>query len=307
MKVLILGGNGLLGNALLNILSKNYEVIATTRNKLYKDIKNFIYVDDLTRLDFLDKLIIDVDPDIIINALSVRDVGNKKLYQLKLIFTVIPHHISSFCRRLNKRFIQISTDGVFSGKTGNYKEEDIPDPIDSYGICKFLGEPNQKNTTVIRTSMIGHSFNNDYGLLDWFIKQNECTLYKNAVFSGLPVYEIARIISQYFIENNAKVIKVLEKNCKKICRDNEFVIIFEKAINGLDRKFQIKPSIIFIDPPYEKEDINFNLLKILKNKIILKNTFIVLETSREEKLIIPKEFNFLKEKNYGKTIILFLN
>lgn len=201
MKVLILGGNGLLGNALLNILSKNYEVIATTRNKLYKDIKNFIYVDDLTRLDFLDKLIIDVDPDIIINALSVRDVGNKKLYQLKLIFTVIPHHISSFCRRLNKRFIQISTDGVFSGKTGNYKEEDIPDPIDSYGICKFLGEPNQKNTTVIRTSMIGHSFNNDYGLLDWFIKQNECTLYKNAVFSGLPVYEIARIISQYFIEN----------------------------------------------------------------------------------------------------------
>lgn len=201
MKILILGGNGLLGNALLNILSKNYEVIATTRNKLYKDIKNFIYVDDLTRLDFLDKLIIDVDPDIIINALSVRDVGNKKLYQLKLIFTVIPHHISSFCRRLNKRFIQISTDGVFSGKTGNYKEEDIPDPIDSYGICKFLGEPNQKNTTVIRTSMIGHSFNNDYGLLDWFIKQNECTLYKNAVFSGLPVYEIARIISQYFIEN----------------------------------------------------------------------------------------------------------
>lgn len=202
MKVLILGGNGLLGNALLNTLSSDYEVIATTRNKLFKDIKNYIYVDDLTNLDFLEKLILDIDPDIVINALSIKDIGNKKLHQLKLIFTVVPLHISFVCRRLNKRFIQISSDGVFSGKKGNYKEEDIPDPIDSYGICKFLGEPNQKNTTVIRTSMIGHSLNYENGLLDWFIKQNECNLYKNAIFSGFPVYEIARIISLFFITKN---------------------------------------------------------------------------------------------------------
>ena len=65
----------------------------------------------------------------------------------------------------------------------------------------------------------------------------------------------------YFIENNYNVLKILEKNCKKICKNNEYEIIFETAINGIDKKFEIEPSIIFIDPPYKKENIEFNLNK----------------------------------------------
>ena len=49
--------------------------------------------------------------------------------------------------------------------------------------------------------MIGHSVTGEVGLLDWYIKQKKCTLYKNAIFSGLPVNEISRIISRYFIIN----------------------------------------------------------------------------------------------------------
>ena len=90
---------------------------------------------------------------------------------------------------------------MFSGKNGNYSEKDIPDPIDDYGKSKLIGEPVHDNCSVIRTSMIGHSMNREVGLLDWFIKQKKCTLYKNAIFSGLPVNELSRIISKYFINN----------------------------------------------------------------------------------------------------------
>ena len=111
----------------------------------------------------------------------------------------------------------------------------------------------------------------------------------------------------YFIENNEYVLKTLDKNCKKICKNNEYEIIFEKAINGLDRNFKIAPSVIFIDPPYKQENINLILLKILKNKIRSKNTIIIVETIREEQIVIPEELTFLKKKVYGKTKLLFLN
>ena len=154
-----------------------------------------------------------------------------------------------------------------------------------------------------------------FSILESYAIKHSIEIYKNKsiidIFAGsglIGLEAISRGIKKsYFIENNDSVIKILEKNCKKICKNNEFEIIFDKAIDGLDKKFQIEPSIIFIDPPYKKENINLLLLKILKNKIKLKNTFIVLETSKEEELIIPEEFIFLKERIYGKTKILFLN
>ena len=84
-------------------------------------------------------------------------------------------------------------------------------------------------------------------------------------------------------------------------------IFFGKAINVLDRKFEVDPSIIFIDPPYNKENINLILLKIIKNKLKSKNTSIIIETNKEEKILIPRELSLFKEKIYGKTRLLFLN
>ena len=154
-----------------------------------------------------------------------------------------------------------------------------------------------------------------FSILESYSIKHSIEIYKNKsiidIFAGsglVGLEAISRgIETSYFIENNDSVINILEKNCKKICKNNEFEIIFKRAIDGLDNKFQIAASIIFIDPPYKKENINLILLKILKSNIKSKNTFIVLETSKEEKIIIPKELNFLKEKVYGKTKILFLN
>jgi 16S rRNA (guanine966-N2)-methyltransferase len=111
----------------------------------------------------------------------------------------------------------------------------------------------------------------------------------------------------YFIENNESVFKILKNNCYKICKQNEYEIIYEKAIIGIDRVFEIEPSVIFIDPPYNKEDINLILLIILKNNIKSNDTVIIIETEKNEQVIIPDGLTVLKEKIYGKTKLLFLN
>ena len=154
-----------------------------------------------------------------------------------------------------------------------------------------------------------------FSILESYAIKHSIEIYKKKsiidIFAGSGLVGLEAISrgmeKAYFIENNYNVIEILEKNCQKICKKNEFEIITGNAINSLDEEFIIKPSIIFIDPPYKKENINLLLLKILKNKIKSKYTFIIIETSKEEKIIIPKGLTLFKEKVYGKTKILFLN
>ena len=114
-----------------------------------------------------------------------------------------------------------------------------------------------------------------FSILESYAIKHSIEIYKNKsiidIFAGSGLVGLEAISrgmeKAYFIENNDNVIKILEKNCQKICKKNEFEIITGNAINSLDEEFIIEPSIIFIDPPYKKENINLLLLKILKNKI----------------------------------------
>ena len=199
MRVLICGGTGLLGNALLRVLSKKFETIGTRRVSKIRNELNYIFVQNILDKDNLSNLIIDTKPDVVINCVSIANVNSSSLKDLKLVYVLFPEMLTELSNKFDFKVIHISSDAVFSGKKGNYNENDSPDPVDDYGKSKLLGEPDQDNCVVIRTSMIGHSINGESGLLDWFIKQNNCTLYKNAIFSGLPVNELSRIISEYFI------------------------------------------------------------------------------------------------------------
>ena len=96
--------------------------------------------------------------------------------------------------------IHFSTDCIFSGNKGFYSEKDIPDPPDIYGRSKLLGELNYENTLTIRKSVIGHELETKKGLLEWFLAQNNYVQgYKNVIFSGITVLELARLIDTYII------------------------------------------------------------------------------------------------------------
>ena len=154
-----------------------------------------------------------------------------------------------------------------------------------------------------------------FSILESYALQNSIDIYENKsiidVYAGSGLIGLEAISrgmkKSYFIENNESVFKILKNNCNKICKTDEYEIIFERAINGINRVFEIKPSLIFIDPPYCKENIHLILLTILKNNIKSRDTIIIIETERKEQIVIPESLIVFKEKIYGKTKLLFLN
>ena len=65
-------------------------------------------------------------------------------------------------------------------------------------------------------------------------------------------------------------------------------------------------SIIFIDPPYYKYDIQKILIELIKEKVIETKTIIIIESHLKEKISIPNEFKIFDKRLYGKTLIYFL-
>ena len=69
------------------------------------------------------------------------------------------------------RLVHVSTDCVFTGTRGNYREADIPDAGDLYGRSKLLGEVDEAHATTLRTSIIGEELAGPHGLVGWFLSQ----------------------------------------------------------------------------------------------------------------------------------------
>ena len=154
-----------------------------------------------------------------------------------------------------------------------------------------------------------------FSILESYANKNSINLYKNMAILDLyagsgsvGLEAISRGISKgIFVEIKKEVIEILKKNCLKICKDNQFEIINQDVENIFKKKFNFPISIIFIDPPYQKVDLDKILNNIISSKIINKNTFIVIETNKKNDLNIPKYFKIVKKKSYGKTSIIFLN
>ena len=84
------------------------------------------------------------------------------------------------------RLIHISTDCVFSGRRGNYSEDDLPDAADLYGRSKLLGEVCDAPALTLRTSMIGRELLRKMSLLEWFLAQQRARSKDSTgrIFSG---------------------------------------------------------------------------------------------------------------------------
>ena len=213
MRLFILGSNGLLGNTIAKyFLNKpNYITFAGVRNNtkisLFKRkyFENFVIIKDVLDTFELEKKIKVLKPNVLINCTGIN---NKKTYANPVekyikINSLFPHKLSEICSCNNVRLIQFSTDCVFSGQKGFYNERDNPDPTDLYGRSKLLGEVNHKNTITIRKSAIGHELCSKFGLLEWFLNQEKKIKgYKNVIFSGLTVLELAKIIDTHIIPRN---------------------------------------------------------------------------------------------------------
>ena len=150
----------------------------------------------------LEKAFILTQPDVVINCIGIikqlDDLSDP--LQIIEINAFLPHQLAKLCKLIGSRLIHISTDCVFDGEKGDYKESDSFNAKDLYGISKYLGEVSYSHTVTLRTSIIGHELQSKHSLVDWFLSQEEnCKGYARAIFSGLPTFALAEIIRDVVI------------------------------------------------------------------------------------------------------------
>jgi dTDP-4-dehydrorhamnose reductase len=149
-------------------------------------------------IDTVRRAVDTAEASVVINAAGViKQVDAVKdettLFRLNSAF---PKRLEVAGERDGFRVIQFSTDCVFSGRNGHYREVDIPDAYDSYGISKLSGEITRSALT-LRTSIIGLGMSPNGSLIDWFLSQTGSVRgFPNAFFSGLPVNAIADFIGR---------------------------------------------------------------------------------------------------------------
>jgi len=207
MRVLIFGGNGMLGHKLCQILSGQMEVWATFRTDdvghEYLPEKNIVENVAIQNVERVAEVLDVVKPDVVINAVGIvkqRDEAKQAVPSIQ-VNALFPHQIADLCAPREIRVIQISTDCVFSGLRGYYSEVDVPDPVDLYGRSKLLGELNRPGCLTLRTSIIGWQLNTFSSLLSWFALQRGKTIkgYRKAIYTGLTTAVLAQLIGDIIL------------------------------------------------------------------------------------------------------------
>jgi dTDP-4-dehydrorhamnose reductase len=138
-------------------------------------------------------------PEVAINCVGVvkQATAASDAVRLMRANALFPHELAASCQSRNIRLVHISTDCVFSGRRGGYRERDIPDPVDLYGRSKLAGEPCGTHVLTLRTSMIGWEVGGRrHGLLEWFVAQRGGAVrgYTRAVFSGPTAAALSRAV-----------------------------------------------------------------------------------------------------------------
>jgi dTDP-4-dehydrorhamnose reductase len=211
MNILVLGISGMLGHVVYKTFA------AETRFKVWGTVRSLSRLRALPRTDTscvlanvdaldseaLTAVLEQTRPHVVVNCIGlVKQLPSADDPLVALpINAILPHRLASFCSLIGARLVHVSTDCVFSGSRGRYTEADPSDATDLYGRSKYLGElQGLPHAVTLRTSIIGHNPESAHALIDWFLSQTGSVRgYSQAIFSGLPTVELARVIRDYVI------------------------------------------------------------------------------------------------------------
>ena len=207
MKILILGGNGMIGHKMYQTISKIHKDTWVT---LRKSLSNYSYSDiynpekvidniDLINFQIILNQLNKINPDIVINACGItirRGIETLKSNSI-ILNSALPHFLNEWVTSNNKRLIHFSTDCVFTGAKGDYLDNDNKDAYDLYGSTKSMGEViDSKYAITLRGSMIGSELENKTELFEWFLKQKNKNIkgFSKVIYSGITTTKMAEIV-----------------------------------------------------------------------------------------------------------------
>jgi dTDP-4-dehydrorhamnose reductase len=252
MKILVTGANGLLGQHLVKqLLEKGYTVIATGRGEARIAFEGwgqqFAYLPmDIADATSVQAVMDAVKPEVMVHAAAMTQVD-------------ICERDPELCERINvtgtslvlvdaevycKQFIYISTDFVFDGEAGNYKEEDDLKPISYYGFTKMQAEAITETSTIpwaiVRTCLV-------YGNTLQGTRSNIITWVKESLEQGKPIKVVAdQWRTPTYVEDLAKgIVLIIEKQATGIYHisGKDLVTPYDMALQTADL-FQLDNSKI---------------------------------------------------------------
>lgn len=192
--IVILGSNGMLGYAVTEyFLRKGYDVTALTR----KDYD--IAKDPINKLETFVK-----QAEVVINCAGVIKsvINNSSIEDILQVNSIFPRNLANLCNKHGVKCFHITTDCVYSGRKGNYDENDYFDADDVYGISKNAGDI--KDCMTLRTSIIGEEVKGQSrSLLEWARSQAGKSVngFTNHLWNGVTTVYLAEIIENILNSN----------------------------------------------------------------------------------------------------------
>lgn len=203
MKFLVLGASGMAGHVIcLYLKEKGHEVVGYSRRKV-----TFVECisGDAKDTQKLKTVIEDGKFDVVINSIGMlNQFAENDKESAVFLNSYLPHFLAKTTADIRTRVIHMSTDCVFSGKTGSYTEKSLRDGESFYDRTKAMGELEDNKNLTLRNSIVGPDINEDgIGLLNWFMRQDgEVNGYTHAMWTGLTTLQLAKVM-EAAAENSA--------------------------------------------------------------------------------------------------------
>lgn len=263
-KILILGSSGMAGHVItLYFQEQGYDVTAYTTKAFRHCSKNII--GNAFDTNILKDILLTGNYDAVINCIGIlNQFAEDNLAKAVYLNGYLPHLIADTLKDSATRLIHMSTDCVFAGNNGPYKEDSFPDGHKFYDRTKALGEVIDNKNLTFRNSIIGPDLNcNGIGLFNWFMKQKGTIKgYTQAIWTGVTTLTLAKAMDQALKENLTGLFNLVNNTSiskydllqlfNKHFRDNALEIIPDDNLK-LDKTLICtrKEDFSFVVPSYE--------------------------------------------------------
>lgn len=277
-RVLIVGSNGLIGQKILEkyLIDSNYDIIATSKsyNKFHKSSGYQFEILDITNTSAVNYIVERYNPTTIINTAALTQVDLCE-EQKKLCWEINADGVKNLvnaANKINAHLIHFSSDFIFDGYNGPYKEDDKPNPLSYYGLSKLESEnivkENCKKWSIIRVILV-------YGIVKNMPRSNLVLWVKNNLENNKAI----RVINDQF--RMPTLAEDISKACFEIAKSKRLGIYH---ISGNE-------MMSILDIANKVADF-FNLDKSLISPIS--------SVELNEKAKRPQSTGFILDKAYGE-------
>lgn len=264
MRFLVFGASGMAGHTIVIYLTEQgHDVTSFSRQPLNYCDK--VVIGDVLNDQAIESAMREKDYDVIVNCVGVlNQTAEEDKPKAVLLNSYLPHRISTYANRNGSRLIQMSTDCVFSGNTGGYQEDSLPDGKTFYDRTKALGEVYDEVNLTFRNSIIGPDINQKgIGLFNWFMKQSEnISGFNKAIWTGVTTLTLAKAIEAaaeqnltgiYHLVNNKTISKYeLLKLFNYYFKENRISISSNDDVKADKSLINTRTDFDFLVPDYEE-------------------------------------------------------